>query len=402
MTDEKKIANGEAIVEIGEICLAEADEMSSTLVEWRRSFHQFPELGMEERVTSSKIEQILSEIPGVEVFKGFGLPTCVVARIGGSIDAPATAFRVEIDAVEVKEDTGLPFSSFDEGVSHVQGHDAHMATALGAAKLIASQESKLSHPIVFIFQPGEEGKGGAKLLIEAGVLKEFNVARVLCLHWMPALPYGQIWMNKGGITAYSSKLHIGLTGPGGHGSAPHLTSDPLFLSAQIQIALQSLITREVSPRDSAVLSFGRIEAGDAYNIIAGETHLWGTLRALDEKTISFLRARVEEITKGMARLSHIAASVEYMLNYDQVRNDDAIVSEIFRSGTKIFGSETIAPLTSPLMVGEDFSFFSAEVPSCMMFLGTGMEYGLYHARYDIPEDLLPFAAAWCAFLAFVI
>lgn len=384
---------------LGERLLSEAEDMTGILIDWRRSFHQFPEVGMEEYVTASKIEDALHALPDVEIFKGFGMPTCVVARVGGDRPGPATAIRTEMDAVEVREDTGLPFSSFDEGVFHAQGHDAHMAATLGAVSLLARRANELAHPVVFIFQPGEEGKGGAKLLIEAGVQQEFDIERVLCLHWMPALPYGKIFTNKGGVTAYSSKVHIGLTGPGGHGSTPHLTSDPLYLSAQIQIALQSLITREVAPNETAVLSFGRIEAGDVYNVIAEETHLWGTLRAKSEKTIDFLRSRIEEITKSYARAAHVAASVEYMLNYDQVRNDGAAVTDIFQYGTAVFGSETVVPLRGPLLAGEDFSFFANAMPSCLMFLGTGMEYGLYHARYDIPEDLLPFAAAWCAFIA---
>lgn len=391
-----------ALTEVGERLLTEAEAIEHKLVDWRRTFHQFPELGMEERVTSSKIEEALSAMPGVEVFKGFGLPTCVIARIGGDLPGGAIAFRAEIDAVEVKEDTGLPFSSYDDGVSHVQGHDAHIATLLGAAELLSQHADLLSSPVVLIFQPGEEGRGGARLLIEAGLIEEFSIEKMLCLHWIPELPYGKIFTNKGGVTALSSKIHIGLSGQGGHGSTPHLAADPLFLAAQIQIALQSLITREVSSLKSAVLSFGRIEAGEAYNVIAEETHLWGTLRSDDKKTMDLLRTRIEEITKGYARISHLAAAVEYMLNYPQVQNDDAIVSDVFTHGAALFGSDTIELLRGPLLYGEDFSFYTERVPSCLMFLGTGMEYGLYHARYDIPENLLPFAAAWCAFMTLAL
>lgn len=384
--------------ELGIKLLAHAEGMTADLVDWRRSLHQFPELGLEEQMTAGKIERILSSLPGVEVIRGFGLPTCVIGRIGGDIPGGAIAFRAEIDAVEVKEETGLPFSSYDHGVSHLQGHDAHMASLLGTTVLLADHAAALKHPVIVIFQPAEEGRGGARLLIEAGLIEEFNIEKMLCVHWVPHLPYGVICMKSGGVTSFSSKIHIGLSGQGGHGATPFLTSDPLYLSAQIQIAIQGMITREVNPEKAAVVSFGRIEAGDVYNVIAEETHLWGTLRCFDSETHRFLQNRIEELVKSMARLNHLAASVEFTLNYDQVINNDALVSDIFSVGTALIGSETMQVMSSPLMAGEDFSFYSQLVPSCLMFLGTGMEYGLYHSRYDIPENLLPFAAAWGAYL----
>ncbi|MCL2684383.1 MAG: amidohydrolase, partial [Synergistaceae bacterium] len=294
--------------EMGEKLLTEAERIAPDLVEWRRNFHQFPELGLDEHMTSSKIEALLSEMPGMEVVKGFGLPTCVIGKIGGDLPGGALAFRVEIDAVEVREDTGLPFSSYDERVSHVQGHDAHMASLLGTAMLLSDHRDSLTNPVVFIFQPADEGKGGAKSLLEAGILEQFNIRRMLCTHWIPYLTYGQIFTNKGGVTAFTNKLHMGLSGEGGHGSTPHLTHDPLYMSALIQIALQSILTREVDPQKTAVLSFGRIEAAEVYNVIAGEVDLWGTLRTTDREIHRFLRRRMEDVIRSAAHMGHIAAS----------------------------------------------------------------------------------------------
>ncbi|MDR1886107.1 MAG: amidohydrolase [Synergistaceae bacterium] len=388
-----------SVHETGAKILSQAEGMANDLVDWRRAFHQFPELGLEEHMTAAKIDAILSTLPGMEVFRGFALPTCVIGRLGGDKPGGALAFRAEIDAVEVKEDTDLPFSSYDDRVSHVQGHDAHMASLLGSATLLSSYRDELSRPVVFIFQPAEEGRGGAKLLIDAGLINEFNIERMLCVHWAPQLPYGEIYTSRGGVTAFSSKVHIGLKGPGGHGSTPYLTSDPVYLAAHMLLALQGMVTREVDPQKSVVLSFGRVEAADVYNVIAEETHLWGTLRTTDGDTHRFLKYRIEEIVNGLSRLSKLASSVEYMLDYPQVLNDDELVSDIFKTGRAIIGSDAIRLLHRPLLVGEDFSFYSEHVPSCLMFLGTGMDYGLYHARYDIPENLLPFAAAWGAYLA---
>jgi amidohydrolase len=385
--------------ETGVRLLAEAEQLALDIAEWRRSFHQFPELGLEEHMTSSKIEGLLSSMPGMEVIKGFGLPTCVIGRIGADLPGESVAFRAEIDAVEVSEDTGLPFSSYDERVSHVQGHDAHMASLLGAAMLISDHRDKLKHPVVFIFQPADEGKGGSRYLIDAGLQEKFKIGRMLCVHWVPYLPYGQIFTNKGGVSAFTNKLHIGLTGQGGHGSTPYLTNDPLYLSALIQISLQSVITREVDPKKTAVLSFGRIEAAEVYNVIACEVNLWGTLRTTDIETHRYLRRRIEDVVRASAHIAHVAASVEYTLDYGPVMNDEEIVSGIFKIGTVLLGSDGVSVLQDPLLVGEDFCYFAERIPSCMMFLGTGMEYGLYHARYDIPENLLPFASAWSAYLA---
>jgi amidohydrolase len=392
-------ADTETIVRAGSKFLSEAEGIAGDLVEWRRSFHQFPELGMEEYMTSNKIEGLLGSMPGMEVTKGFALPTCVIGRLGTDLPGGAIGFRVEIDAVEVREDTGLPFSSFDERVAHVQGHDAHMASLLGAAALLAGHRANLRRPVVFIFQPADEGKGGSHFLLDAGLQEKFGIEKMICVHWAPNLPYGRIFTNKGGVTAFTNKLHIGLSGDGGHGSMPHLTSDPLYLSALIQVTLQSILTREVDPQKTAVLSFGRIDAAEVYNVIAEEVDLWGTLRTTDMETHRFLRRRIEDVVRGMAHMAHLAASVEYTLDYGQVSNDARLVSDIFKLGAALVGSDTMSTLKNPLLVGEDFCYYAERIPSCLMFLGTGLEYGLYHARYDIPENLLPFAAAWAAYLA---
>ncbi|MDR1966547.1 MAG: amidohydrolase [Synergistaceae bacterium] len=389
----------EASAQTGAKLLAEAEGIALDLVEWRRSFHQFPEIGMEEHMTSNKIEGLLSSMPGMEVTKGFGLSTCVIGKVGGDLAGGALAFRAELDAVEVREDTGLPFSSYDERVSHVQGHDAHMASLLGTAMLLSDHRAQLRHPVVFIFQPADEGKGGSRYLIDAGLQEKFNIEKMLCVHWVPYLPYGQVFTNKGGVTSFTNKLHIGLSGEGGHGSTPHLTADPLYLSALIQVALQSILTREVDPQKTAVLSFGRIDAAEVYNVIAEEVDLWGTLRTTDRELHRYLKRRIEDVVRGMAHIAHVAASVEYTLDYGQVLNNEELVSRIFKIGTALIGSEAMSVLKNPLLVGEDFCYFAERIPSCLMFLGTGMEYGLYHARYDIPENLLPFASAWGAYLA---
>ena len=393
-----KMANGEA-AKIGDKLLSETEGATRELVAWRRYFHQFPEAGLDEHLTSARIESILSSMPGMEVTKGFGIDTCVIGRIGGERGGGSLAFRTEMDAVEVREDTGLPFSSNADHLSHAQGHDAHMASLLGTAQLLSDHRDALERPVVFIFQPADEGKGGSRYLIEAGVREKYDIEKMLCIHWVPYLPYGQIFTNKGGVTAFTNKLHIGLAGQGGHGATPHLASDTLYLSALMQISLQSVLTREVDPQKTAVLSFGRIEAAEVYNVIAEEVDLWGTLRTTDRETHRFLRKRIEDVVRSMAHAAHVSASVEYTLDYGQVMNDEDLVSDIFSIGTVLAGNDGMCRLDSPLLMGEDFCYYAERIPSCMMFLGTGMEYGLYHARYDIPENLLPFASAWGAYLA---
>ena len=381
-----------------------SENISGEIIAWRREFHQFPELAYEETVTSSKIIAALSGLNGMSVIKNFGAPTCVIGILREDIQSPAITFRADIDALAVEEETGLPFASCFPGVMHACGHDAHIASLLGAAKLLSERSSLLQRPVIFLFQPAEEGKGGAKRIVEAGFFEKFGVKNVFGLHFWPRLPFGQLATRKGPLTALSDRIHIAINGITAHAASPHQGVDSIVVAAHVLLSIQDIISREKDPLFPAVISFGQIETGEAYNIIPGSAHMWGTLRALDPEVRDFLQKRLEEMVPLIARAHRGTATVEYNKNYPRLFNDPELTSEIFEKAFKFFSDNEygVAELERPLLEGEDFAFYSLKAPSCFMLMGTGGESGLHNPHYDVPEELIPLASAWEAYLALTL
>lgn len=387
---------------LGPQLLAEAERFSSDIIGWRRDFHQFPEVAFEEHITASKISRALKSIDGVDVISGYAAPTCVIGIIGKDLPGPALLLRTGMDALAVEEQTGLPFSSCLPGVMHACGHDAHMASLLGAAKLLSLHKNRLKRKVILLFQPAAEGKGGAKSLIENQFLEEFDVEHCLGLLWWPELPYGELFTRKGVMTALSDRIHIDIRGVSGHAAEPHLAVDPITIAAHTIIAIQTMLTRDIDPREPVVVSFPQVEAGSAYNVIPDQANLWGTLRAFSSETRDFARHRIEEMAPAIAKAFRGLASVNYSTNYGQVENDPEFTKKILEIALPFFGEDGINLLDHPMLTGEDFSFFSSYVPSTFMLIGTGLEYKLHHPSYDVPESLLPFSAAWQAYMALTL
>ena len=387
---------------LGAQLLAEAENISEEMRDWRRDFHQFPELAFEENITASKITRVLDSIEGMEVISGFAIPTSVIGILGKDLPGPAVLLRSCMDALAVEEETGLPFSSCMPGLMHACGHDAHMASLLGAAKVLSLHRDELKRKVVFLFQPAGEGKGGARILVENRFLETFNIGNAASLHWWSEIPYGELFLRKGVLTALSDRIHIDVRGTAGHAAEPHMAIDPITMASHIVIAIQTMLTREIDPRDPVVVSFGQIEAGFAYNVIPEQVNLWGTLRAFNPKTRDFVQGRIETVAPAIAKAFRGLASVEYTRNYSQVENDSEMVDKVLSVGLPFFGEDGIKMLERPLLSGEDFSFFSSCIPSVFMLMGTGLEYGLHHPRYDVPESMLPFSAAWEAYMALTL
>ncbi len=387
---------------LGAQLLAEAENISEEMRDWRRDFHQFPELAFEENITASKITRVLDSIEGMEVISGFAIPTSVIGILGKDLPGPAILLRSCMDALAVEEETGLSFSSCMPGLMHACGHDAHMASLLGAARVLSFHRDELKRKVVLLFQPAGEGKGGARILVENRFLETFNIGNAASLHWWSEIPYGELFLRKGVLTALSDRIHIDIRGTAGHAAEPHMTIDPITISSHIVIAIQTMLTREIDPRDPVVVSFGQIEAGYAYNVIPEQVNLWGTLRAFSPKTRDFVQSRIETVAPAIAKAFRGLASVEYTRNYGQVENDSEMVDKVVNVGIPFFGEDGIKMLERPLLSGEDFSFFSSCVPSVFMLMGTGLEYGLHHPRYDIPENMLPFSAAWESYMALTL
>jgi amidohydrolase len=384
--------------ELVEVLLSQSEDLVDEIVSWRREFHQFPELGFEENITSAKVVSALEAIDSVEVIKGFGIPTSVIGVLGGELGGPALVIRVNMDAVPIQEKTGYPFSSCFPGMMHACGHDSHMAALLGAARILSMHKEKLKRPVVFLFQPAEEGKGGAKKIIEEGFLNKFKVGKMLGFHFWPKIPYGEFRTKKGLFTALSDRIHIAVRGVATHASSPHLGVDPLIVAANIMLAVQGILTRELDPTKTAVITFGHMEAGEIYNIVPESAHLWGTLRTFSEDVRDFIKDRLETMVPLIAQAHRAVASVEYVKNYPSLINDPLLTEEVVSLARSFFGEEQVSNMDGPILNGEDFAFYSLKVPSCFMLLGTGLDVGLHSAKYDVPEDLIPMGAAWLAYL----
>jgi amidohydrolase len=384
---------------LGAQLLADAEAIGSEIQDWRREFHQFPELAFEENITASKIMRVLESIEGMKVIAGFAITTCVIGVLRDDLEGPALVLRTCTDAIELEEMTGAPFASCIPGVMHATGHDAHMASLLGAAKILSRYADKLTRKVVFLFQPAGEGRGGARTLVENRFLEEFNVGRCIGLSWWPELTYGQLYTRKGVLTALSDKIHIDIRGVAGHAAEPHVTVDPISIAGHLIVAIQTMLTRDVDPQETALVSFGRMESGFAYNVIPEQAHLWGTFRAFNPKTRDFVQKRLETLVPAVAKAFRAVASVEYTRNYGQVDNDPEFLERVLEIAVPFFGNDGINILEKPLMSGEDFSFLSSCVPSVFLLIGTGLEYGLNQPVYDIPESMLPFSAAWEAYMA---
>jgi len=274
-----------------------------------------------------------------------------------------------------------------------------MASLLGAACLLSERKEELQRPVALLFQPAEEGKGGARTLVQAGLMERFNVGQVVAPLLWPKSPYGTFMTRAGVITALSDRIHVEIRGIGGHAALPHVTVDPILIGAHVVLAVQNLVSRELDPLESAVISFGQVEAGEAYNIIPETGHMWGTLRAFDTGVRDFLRGRLEALVPALAAAFRGSAVLDYTQNYPQTQNDTELTQAILGCAKNFFGEEQIRSLDRPLLSGEDFSFYSLEVPSCLMLIGTGEEVGLHHSRYQVPEEALPLVAAWEGFVA---
>ena len=384
---------------LGASLLAEAERISGDMQDWRRDFHQFPELAFEENITASKITNVMRAIPGMAVTTGFAIQTAVVGVLGADIPGPALMLRATMDATAAEEQTGLPFSSCMPGAMHGCGHDAEMASLLGAAAVLSKYRGELKQRIVFLFQPAGEGRSGAKTLTENKIIEKFNIGRSVTVNWASELPYGELFTRRGVMTALSDRIHIDIRGTAGHAAEPHMTVDPVTIAANIIIMIQTMLSREVDPREPVVVSFGQVESGEAYNIIPEQANLWGTLRAFDPKVRDFVQSRIETVAPAIAKAFRGLASVEYTRNYAQVDNNLDMVDELLRVGVPFFGEDGLNMLERPLLSGEYFAFFSHRVPSLFMLMGTGLEYPLHHPRYDVPESMLPFSAAWEAYMA---
>lgn len=360
------------------------------LVELRRDLHSNPETAFREVKTADRIATEL-ENAGLSVRKGIG-KTGVVGVLEGAKSGPTLLIRADIDALPIVEQTGLPFASTN-GVMHACGHDGHIAMAVGAARVLAATREKLNGRVVFAFQPAEEIVHGALAMIEDGVLETPKPDRVVGIHLWNALDLGRVGVNMGTVFASADVIRITVNGRGGHGAAPQTTVDPVVTSAEIVTALQTIVSREISPNDMGVLTFGQINGGSAPNVIPDTVTLEGTVRAFKPEIRSTIFKATERVAASVASSMRAEAQFEHLYGSPPVINDPEVAAFIARHATGVVGEDMVGEVT-PTSMGDDMSEFLNRVPGCYFFIGAATKgsEGHHSVRFDFDERALTIGA----------
>ena len=371
----------------------EARGIQKQLVKWRRYLHQHPETGAEVPETAAFVARRLRAM-GLEVRTGVG-GHGVVATLRGKKPGKTLAIRSDMDGLLVREETGLAFASKNEGRMHACGHDAHMAMTLGAAQVLSRHRGELSGNVKFLFQPAEEGPGGAKPMIRDGALKNPKVDAVIGMHigsvWTEA-KIGQVYVSHGPMLAAMDRIDVKIKGKGGHGAVPHRAVDPVSMACQVVTALQTIVSREVNPVEPAVVTIGKIAGGSAYNVIPGEVALEGTVRVLKQELREFLNRRIEGIIRGVTAAMRGEYEYRYTYGYPPVTNDARFTEEFAEVAREIVGPRNVKEIPEPSMCGEDMAYFLNAAPGTYFFLAgcnrrKGQVHPHHHSRFDVDEEV---------------
>jgi amidohydrolase len=364
----------------------EVAEHQDSLVALRRDFHQHPELSLQETRTAGIIAERL-RANGLEVRAGVA-KTGVVGVLRGGHPGKTLAIRADIDALPIHEENDLPFKSQVPGKMHACGHDGHAAIGLTVADILARHRSDLHGNVTFLFQPAEEALGGAKSMIDAGALQQPNVDAVIGLHLASGIPTSQVGVRPGVIAASSDPFSIRVRGRAGHGAMPHQAIDPILAAAQIVVALQTLITREISPLHPAVVTLGSFHSGSAANVIADEAVLEGTIRAFSDEERAHLVNRVSEVARHVAASLGASASVMIHAGCPPCSNEEAMTRLVQRAAVEAVGKKQVIIEGNPASASDDMSYFLNAVPGCYFNLGAGDEAHGYGAPHHSPRFII--------------
>ena len=378
--------------------LQEAQALFPFIRDVRRDLHQHPELGFQEVRTAGIVADTLRDL-GLQVTTGVA-KTGVVGLLEGARPGPTVLVRFDMDALPVQEETGAPYASQVPGVMHACGHDGHVAMGLTVARLLAARRASLAGRVKFIFQPAEEGLGGAEGMVAEGVLKDPRPDVVLGMHLWNERPLGWLGVTDGPTMAAADRLLITVQGKGGHGAAPHLTIDPVVTAAHLVTALQTVVARNVDPLATAVLSVTRVRAGEAFNVIPPQAELEGTIRTFEPAVRETVLQRVQEIAQGVAQAFGARSDVEIQRLTPPVINNPGIAKRIRTVARRLFPDAEISA-TERTMGSEDFAFFMEDIPGCYFFVGSaneakGLTYGHHHPKFDFDEEALWRGAALMA------
>lgn len=366
--------------------------LHSQLVVWRRQIHQHPELGFQEKQTAAFVVQKLDEWE-IEYRSGVA-KTGIVAVISGHKPGPVLAIRADMDALPIQELNQVDYASKRPGLMHACGHDGHVAVALGTAHYLSQNRDSFCGTVKIIFQPAEEGPGGAKPMIEAGALENPDVDAVIGLHLWNNLPLGTVGVKAGPLMAATEFFHCTIHGRGGHGAIPHQTVDSVVVAAQVINAIQTIVSRNVDPIQSAVVTIGELHAGTALNVIADEARMSGTVRYFDASYGNFFEQRLHQVIGGICQANGATYTLDYQSLYPPVVNHPDIADLVRSSALAVVDVPDNIVQNCQTMGGEDMSFFLQAVPGCYFFLGSanqdrGLAYPHHHPRFDFDESALP-------------
>ena len=376
----------------------EANNIKDELIEIRRTLHQYPELGFEETNTSKFIKDFLTR-EGIEFKEFAGTGVCgVIKGTKEGENNKVIGLRADIDGLPMQDKKSCSYASKVTGKMHACGHDGHTTILLGVAKLLNKNKDKFNGIVKLIFEPAEETTGGARVMIEEGVLTNPTVDVMFGLHVEETLDAGMIMVRRGTVNAASNPFNITIKGSGGHGAYPDTAIDPIVMASHVVTSLQSIVSREIKPVNPTVVTIGSIHGGTAQNIIPNEVKLGGIIRTMTNEDREFAKVRLKEIVNGICTTFRGSAEIEIEESYPCLYNDDNMVKILEDSAKNIIGAENVKVQKNPKLGVESFAYFANEVPSVFYFLGIrneekGIIHPAHNSLFDIDEDALPIGVA---------
>lgn len=372
--------------------------MHEDLVRWRRHLHAHPELGFDVQGTAGFVMEQLQKAGCDRIVGGIG-GTGIVGLIEGRLGSgPTIAFRADMDALPIEEESRVLHASTRRGHMHACGHDGHTTMLLGAAVQLADTRN-FAGTVALIFQPAEEIGQGARAMLDDGLMERFGISHVYGMHNMPGIAAGTFAIRPGAIMAATAKFTITVSGRGAHAAQPHASVDPVVVAAQIVAALQTIVSRRVDPLNSLVVTVTKVDAGTAFNVIPETVELWGTTRALDVEMAAEAEGHIRSICEGIARSAGASAHVDYLQAHPPVLNrpDEAeLAAQVAR---EIVGAHAVDAATRPVLAGEDFSHMLVARPGAFIFIGNGDSAALHHPAYDFDDATLPAGVSYWVRLA---
>ena len=374
-------------------------EFHAEIAEWRHDFHIHPELQYDVQRTAGKVAELLKSFGVDEVATGIGR-TGVVGVIKGRLSGSGKVIglRADMDALPITERTGKPYASQTSGKMHACGHDGHTAMLLGAAKYLAETRN-FDGTVVLIFQPAEEGGAGGRAMLQDGLMERFGIQEVYGMHNMPGIAAGTFGIREGGIMAATDEFNITIEGTGGHAAKPHLAADPVLTAAHLIVALQSIVSRNVDPVRSAVLSVTMVQAGDAFNVIPRTVKLVGTIRTHEEALRTQMEKRLREVTAHICAAFNARAEIGFRRGYPVTVNAPQQTQFAAMVAEAVAGTGKVDANADASMGGEDFSYMLQERPGAYIFLGNGDSSDLHTDTYDFNDDVIPLGTSYWVKLA---